>query len=148
MRRVRPLRVICTGSRKWRSVKKIRDILESLAAEFLGYGQKRSELTIVHGGCPKGADAIVDREARALGYTVEVFPAERGIPSPRCFYYRNQTIVDHGARLCLAFWVPGGSFDSNSNAMDKADARGTGDTFTRAAAANIPVRIWTEPAEV
>jgi hypothetical protein len=59
------VRVVVTASRSWTNAAKVRDRLSRLP----------SGTTIVHGGAP-GGDTIVDAEARALGFTVEVWPAD------------------------------------------------------------------------
>jgi hypothetical protein len=132
-----PDRVLCTGSRTFTD-----ELVIAAELSSLRYWQMRErEIVIVHGACPDGADAIVDRVARKLGYTVERHPADTSRHgSPLAFYIRNQHMVDLGARLCLAFWVPG-KCSTSSNAMRKAEGAGTGDTFTRAVAAGIPARL-------
>lgn len=138
------VRILCTGSREWTDEDLIRDVLDSLAARYLCFGEKRDSMVIVHGACPKGADAIVAQVARELGYEVEPHPADvKRHGSPRAFYIRNHEMVEAGAALCLAFWCPG-RCSTEKNAMDKAESRGTGDTFTRAVMAGIPVRIYAE----
>lgn len=140
------IRILCTGSRAWTDEPLIRRTLEALSPEFAW--PENSEICVVHGGCPEGADAIVDKVARQLGYTVEVHPADtKRHGSPFAFYVRNQHMVSRGPyALCLAFWCPGGPVDTQRNAMSRADGRGTADTFTRAAMAGIAVRICVEGA--
>jgi YspA, cpYpsA-related SLOG family len=58
------MRILVTGSRDWEgpaAEAKVGQVLKSaqMLAEQLGY-----PLTVVHGGCPTGADAIADRWAR------------------------------------------------------------------------------------
>lgn len=135
------MRILCTGSREWTDEATV--LVEITKAHGrIAPNLPASAVTVVHGGCPRGADAIVDKVARDLGYTVEVHPANtRAHGSPLAFYLRNQEMVDEGASVCLAFWCPGGAIEADRNAMDEAKGRGTADTFTRAAIAGIPVRI-------
>lgn len=58
-------RVLICGSRDWTDAERIRDVLICL-----GNGT-----VVIHGGC-RGADRIADRQARALGYEVIVYPAD------------------------------------------------------------------------
>ena len=124
------MRALCTGSRSWRDQATIVAALTFAHADLLASNQRASDLVIVHGACPTGADAIVDRVARELlGFTVERHPADwsqgRGAG-----FARNDRMVKLGADLCLAFW------DGRS--------RGTLHTITQAVLAGIPVRIFPE----
>lgn len=140
------IRILCTGSRSWTDEAAVRsELAEALDSFPFSDALHPSQITIVHGGCPKGADEIVDRIAHEIGFTLEVHPADtRTHGSPFAFYRRNQDMADRGAALCLAFWNPSKPRDAMRNAMDGTDSRGTADTIARAVAAGIPVRIVPE----
>ncbi|WP_101791002.1 SLOG family protein [Nonomuraea indica] len=136
-------RVLITGSRSWSDEQAIRDALAPIA--FM-YGPEN--VVVVHGACPKGADALADRVASAwTGMAVERYPAEWTAPCgpvcrtphrrrrldgatycPMAGLNRNQFMVDLGADVLLAFQVD--------------DSRGTADCIRRAEQAGIPVRRY------
>lgn len=97
------MRVIVCGSRTWVGIgaeTRINDILNRVQhlCEALG-----EELTIVHGACPTGADAIADRWARRRPEVrLHTFPADwskgRGAGP-----MRNRIMAVAGADMCLAF---------------------------------------------
>lgn len=111
------MRVIVTGSRKWRDVKIIAWELSKLP----------KPTTIVH-GCATGADAIARSAAISLGHIPEDhWPDYMSYDTNSAPKLRNQEMVDAGADLCLAFPTPG--------------SRGTWDCVERADEAGIPVTI-------
>jgi hypothetical protein len=127
------VRVLVTGSRRlgterddegfltaesWSQIKWLRDMLTI----YLSNGG-----TVVHGGCPTGADCIADNLSRDLGLvgvTVERHPADWS-KGRKAGPERNQGMVDLGADICLAFPL--------------GESRGTRDCMRRARAAGIPV---------
>lgn len=117
------MRVLCTGSREWTDEATVMFELDRLQRSQMF----EDPIIIVHGACPKGADAIVHRVALQLGYKVERHPADWSLNGKSAGPIRNEYMVRQGADLCLAFW------DGKSN--------GTRDCFTRAVVAGIPVRI-------
>ena len=121
-------RVLVTGSRTWADEESIRGALEDVHVG-LAYGEKPSSIVIVHGAA-KGADAIADRVARELGYTVEEHPANWERDGRGAGVIRNANMVNLGAVLCLAFW------DGHS--------RGTAHCIAKAVRWGIPVRIVPE----
>jgi YspA, cpYpsA-related SLOG family len=102
--RVRPFRVLITGSRHWKDRRAIYDRLNALLAEH-------GSLIVVHGACPTGADKIADDwfiAAKRAGATVfiERKPAiwkVKGRKDPLAGFTRNTVMVELGADLCLAF---------------------------------------------
>jgi hypothetical protein len=119
-------RLLVTGSRAWTDVPALRARLWQAVVELGG----SEAVTLVHGGCPLGADAMAMAAWGAWGLgLMEVFPpdlARHG--SPWAYRIRNQQMVNAGAALCLAFVVdvPGCS-------------RGTRMTMGMARRAGIPV---------
>lgn len=97
------MRVLITGSRRWRDETAIWDALTGLVRDT-----DQSEVTVVHGGAV-GVDRLADRAARELGMRREVHKPVRG-DGPDRFRMRNQRMVDLGADLCFAFadsWASG-----------------------------------------
>ncbi len=120
------MRILCTGSRDWSGNDAIIETIESVAKEF-GFSARRQELTFVHGACPTGADAMVDRAALTLSYRVERHPADWERHGKAAGPIRNSVMTLLGADLCLAFW--------------DGFSRGTLDCITQAVKTGIPVRI-------
>lgn len=89
-------RVLITGSRTWDRVSAIHGVLDRLRAEH------GTALTVVHGACPKGADAIADVWCRRNRVSVERYPADwttgRGAG-----HRRNAVMVDTRPAACIAF---------------------------------------------
>lgn len=86
--------VLICGSRSW-------DDPEAIAAEL---DRLPADTTIVHGGCPTGADAMADGLARARGLAVRVFPADWRTHGPNAGPIRNNQMLREGhPDLVLAF---------------------------------------------
>jgi hypothetical protein len=95
------MRILLTGSRDWSDSAAVWNELWAIHAAALEAGEE--EITLVHGGCPTGADAIADGYARHLGWEVVVYHADWVSYGRRAGPLRNQDMVDRGADLCLAF---------------------------------------------
>ena len=116
------MRILITGSRHEHDPKPVWDAINE---HFTGV---YSDAVIVHGACPYGGvDESAARWARYVGATEEAHPADWGRHGKSAGPKRNQTMVDRGADICLAF--PGPS------------SRGTWDCMKRARAAGIPVQV-------
>jgi hypothetical protein len=63
-------RALVTGSRTWSDRQAILNALREHASQ--------PGLVVVHGACPKGADALADELAREYGVQVERHPADWG----------------------------------------------------------------------
>ena len=122
-------RVIVTGSRNYADAEKVH------AALYWELEQTTGTLTVVHGGCPTGADAIAEQWVRVA--------ALAGLPVRRIEYkadwdrlgksagpIRNARMVSDGADVVLAFPL--------------GQSRGTRNTMKLAATAGIPVRSVDE----
>ncbi len=139
------MRILVTGSRDCKSWSTVAVELEKAA------GNTPSEdVTVVHGGA-RGADTFAHEAALTFGFTPEVHRADWAAPCwsacnhggrrrhrsgntycPAAGDYRNQEMVDAGADVCLAFYIPG------------LPCIGTHDCDRRAVKAGIPVtRIGT-----
>jgi hypothetical protein len=116
-------RILVTGSREWTDVEAIID-----AVEFASGG---GPFIVVHGDCPKGADALAEEVYGPFGMT-EKHPAEwrtpEGVYNRAAGIQRNQKMVDLGADFVLAFPTPGG--------------RGTQDCIRRARKAGLNVVVY------
>lgn len=100
-------RVLVTGSRTWTHPAHIQTELDA-AFDAMLYawrttGVTYDEFVVVHGDCPRGADHLADRYARAHRWTVERHPADWRRLGRAAGPIRNQHMVDLGADLCLAF---------------------------------------------
>lgn len=98
-------RILITGSRDW-PANRINDITQVLGATILKYladGYRVSDITIIHGACPKGADAMVDWIAFYWGVPVERHPADWDQYGLAAGYERNKLMVSTGVDICLAF---------------------------------------------
>lgn len=101
-------RVLVTGSRDWEDRKAIDDVLTALAAANVFHNRTT---VIVHGACPRGADAMADdwarwHASRSPLVEVERHPAALFGSWPACGPRRNSHMVNLGADICLAFIGP------------------------------------------
>jgi len=95
------MRILVTGSRDWTDEYAISTAIHEA---WVGAGFP-AQVTIVHGACPTGADAIATRVATRAGFAVEKHPANwsagrAGGPA------RNKAMVELGADITLAFIGP------------------------------------------
>lgn len=116
------MRILVTGSRDWDDVVTLEEAI--LVARAPG-----SVTTIVHGGCPTGADRLADDMAVSYGFTREVHPAKWSLNGKAAGFIRNREMVDLGAAVCVAF-IKNGS-------------RGASHTARLAEEAGIPTRRYT-----
>lgn len=89
-------RILVTGSRDWVDTKSVFDALERAT-------RLAADVTIVHGDCPSGADAIADDWALINGHTPERHPADWNRYGKAAGFRRNAEMVALGADICLAF---------------------------------------------
>lgn len=92
----KPYRVLVTGSRTWES-------REEIMYDLAGLTLLHPGLTVVHGACPEGADAIAASCARELGLVQEQHPANWRQYGKAAGFRRNAEMVALGADVCLAF---------------------------------------------
>lgn len=126
-------RILITGSRDWQRDDLIAFRLGEAVGELLRDGTPFSEVVLVSGACPTGADKMAETIAGRYGMAVERHPAQwrpYGIYNPQAGRYRNQVMVDLGADVCLAFIR-----NNSSGASHCAQA---------AEDAGIPVRIYRD----
>jgi hypothetical protein len=121
MHRVReggtPVRVLVTGSRDWPCPETVvKALIEAWMVKEPG-----DDFIIVHGHCPKGADAAADRFARHMEWPVERHPADWDRYGKIAGFRRNREMVQAGADMCLAFIAHGSRGASHcASAADKA----------------------------
>jgi hypothetical protein len=103
--------ILITGSRTWDNVDSIKHRIIQTLSEWLEenptYRTKpfNEWLTIVHGGCPSGADRLADILGRStFNCKVIVYPADWAKYQKRAGPLRNLHMVQKsGADACLAF---------------------------------------------
>lgn len=110
-------RILIAGSRRWSDEDMIWRVLHSHVGD----------VTVVHGDCPTGADAIADKVAKRLGFTIEAHPADWSL-GKSAGPQRNSRMVDLGADVCYAF--------------PTKDSRGAVDCINKAVAAGIRTEIY------
>lgn len=118
-------RMIVTGSRHWKNVDAMRDMLLLMAERrqwirwVAGRLEHRAQITIVHGDA-RGADRIADMIAMQLGWEVERFPADWARLGRAAGPERNHRMVQAGADMCVAFPMKGsrGTWDCVRQAFD------------------------------
>ena len=122
-------RILVTGSRTWDDRATLEDALLDAWNDAMEAGFPAPGIVVVHGACPRGADALADAWAREMGLPVEPHPADWQQHGKRAGFLRNQHMVDLGADVALAFIRDGSA----------------GATHTAAAAerAGIPTRRFT-----
>ena len=99
-------RILVTGSRGWTDAAAVSNALWSfIATEGLtdGEGNIDRPLTVVHGGCPRGADAMARDWCVANDVQQEVHNPDWKHHGRAGGPLRNQAMVNAGAAVCLAF---------------------------------------------
>lgn len=90
-----------TGSREWRRPAVIAEAIMHAADDA---GVPLSDVVIVHGGCPRGADAMAAQFVRFHPeLREEAHPANWKHFGRRAGYVRNDLMVRLGADVCLVF---------------------------------------------
>jgi YspA, cpYpsA-related SLOG family len=100
------------------------------------------EVLVVHGGCKKGADKIVDEIARRRGWGRLIMPADWAHYGNAAGQIRNERMVKMGADVCIAFIrekSPGASTTAR-----KADRAGIRTVVWR----HEGDRVWLEDEKV
>lgn len=117
-----PFRILVTGSRGWRDESHQQLLIDSIVKSVHWWISGHPEndtvtdwVTVVHGDCPDGADAMADWFARDVcNWTVEKHPAqwerEDGSENRAAGFERNSHMVGLGADVCLCFVTPCNKF--------------------------------------
>ena len=131
------MRILVTGSRTWIDRNCICRALEAVVTEFDAwhepdeYGNTLPKnVTLIHGGCPTGADSIADDWAISSIVNIEVHRADWTQVGRRAGPIRNLRMVHAGADICLAFI--------------KDESRGATHCAGVAERNGISTRRWTE----
>ncbi len=121
-----PFRLLVIGSRTWHDIAAIERALAVILARH------PESVLLVHGACPRGADAIAAAYAvRTPGYQIEAHPADWHRYGRAAGHRRNAAMIALGADGCAAF-IRGRSPGSTS-------------AVRLATAAGIPVWLHTQP---
>jgi hypothetical protein len=121
-----PFRLLVTGSRTWDDSATIGQALAVILARHPG------GVLLVHGACPRGADAIAAAcAARTPGYQIEAHPADWHRYGRAAGHRRNAEMITLGADGCVAFI--------------RAASPGSTTTVRLAQAAGIPIWLHTRP---
>ena len=93
-----PFRLLVTGSRGWDDIPAIEHALAVILARH------PEGVLLVHGACPRGADAIAAAYAfRTPGYHTEAYPADRRRYGRAAGRRRNAEMITLSADGCVAF---------------------------------------------
>lgn len=144
----RPFRVLVTGSRTWSDRAAVWTALDEVLAV-------RHQVTVVHGACPRGADAhahdwVVRRQRDHQPVDEEAHPAQWRVTDPTtgtsrvdrgAGIARNARMVAAGAQLCLTFIDP--CSVASCQQPEIHGSHGAVDCATRARDAGIPVQHRT-----
>lgn len=118
------MRILITGSRNHTDVQLIENAIQTHTL-----GLQHTNVTIVSGGCPTGADHIAEEYARKQGFPLEIHHAAWTKHGRAAGPIRNQEMVDAGADVVLAF--PFG------------ESRGTWGCVRAAQTAGLTVKIYS-----
>ena len=122
-----PFRLLLTGSRTWDDI----PVIEHALAVTLA--RHPEGVLLVHGACPRGADAIAAAYAvRTPGYRIEAHPAGWHRHSRAAGQLRNAKMTALGTDGCVAFL--------------RGASPGTAATVRMARAAGIPVWLLIQRA--
>jgi hypothetical protein len=103
------MRLLITGSRDWDDYD---TIVEEITRVILEWVKDHPEyesgpinwFTLVHGGCPRGADFLADRFARdVLKCKIEIYEADWAMHGRSAGIKRNMRMVRSMPDACLAF---------------------------------------------
>jgi hypothetical protein len=115
------MRVLVTGSRNWENWDLLNKVLTDVCAE-------QRNVTIVHGHCPTGADAMADWWGELAEVQVERHPANWKQWGKSAGFRRNAEMVLLGADVCVGFI--------------RNKSRGATMTVDLATKAGIPVKVY------
>jgi hypothetical protein len=124
------MRILITGSRDWDDEERIWHALSDQyhCHEHPSEECPESEMVIVSGACPTGADALAEYVAERHGWQVERHPADWRKYGKAAGFRRNAEMVNLGADLCLAFI--------------KDNSKGASHTLRLAEEAGIKTLVW------
>lgn len=114
-------RLLISGSRKWDLPVTLKMLIHNVWTVY-------PELTIVHGDCPQGADAMAREFAEEYGIPEERYPADWKTYGKAAGYIRNKQMVDTKPDYAI-FFIRG-------------ESRGTKNCLELAREAGIPHVIF------
>lgn len=122
-------RILVTGSRTYDDAERVEEVL----SRFRDF-----KVTLVHGGCPTGADALCDALAVQYGWERECHPADWRTHGRGAGPIRNSEMAMAGADICLAFptWCDCGRHPN------KHYSHGTSDMIHKAVKRFIKTRVF------
>lgn len=99
------IRILITGSRDWplTDITTVYTVMSKTITDYVLQGETQKTITIVHGACPKGVDAMADLFARSWGMNIERHPANWDLYGKKAGPIRNKEMVELGVDICLAF---------------------------------------------
>jgi SLOG family YspA-like protein len=118
-------RILVTGERDWPSEEQVHSALAAVIRRL-----NTSDVVIVHGDCPTGADSFAQSFCVKHRIPVEKHAATNFGSWPGCGPKRNSHMVKLGAWIVCAFWSA------------KIERSGTFDCLTKAVKAGIRVMIY------
>lgn len=113
--------ILVTGSRDWTD----RAVIYGALDMYASADELQQPITLHHGDCRTGADAIADTWALTRRVAVIRHPAkwrEHGVYNPQAGLARNRLMVELGPDVCLAF-IRNGSRGA-THCADLAEAAG------------------------
>jgi hypothetical protein len=78
------MKILITGSREWMNY----------AAMEAAFAKMPRDVTLVHGHCPRGADAMADTLGRRFGFDLRRYPADWDRYGKGAGHIRNQEMID------------------------------------------------------
>lgn len=102
------MRILITGSRSWNDYGSLIDAIVAAVQRHIAehpvlQHRLTDWVTVVHGACPTGADAMADGFCRHVTHwNVEAHPADWS-KGRSAGFERNAAMVSLGADVCLAF---------------------------------------------
>lgn len=109
------MRILVTGSRSWTDYIKVsREIVRYISengvmgvdSEGLPVDWDTSDVVIMHGACPLGADALAEEYAICHWIEQEEYPADWKKHGKAAGFVRNSQMVHAHPDVCLAFINP------------------------------------------
>ena len=133
------MRILVTGSRDYGWWNTVNEALLEVCADA-------TDIEIMHGACPTGADMHAHRFAEYQGVRELPVPANWDTHGKKAGPLRNQRMVNAGADICLVF----AKACSKPEHRDQPEhmSHGTADCMRRAEKAGIPIRQWLGNREV
>jgi hypothetical protein len=113
-----PERVCICGSRTWTDRDAVAAVIDELPEGS----------TVIHGGCPSGADQIADELAEARGLRTHVFHPDWATWGKAAGFIRNREMIEKGEPTRVV-------------AFQRSSSRGTQSTIDIARGLGIPVDV-------